>query len=231
VQNPNHRGAVAEAAITLEAVRLGVEVFKPVSEHTRYDLVFGIGSRLFRVQCKSASVSGDVVCIRLVSNWHSPRGYVRTLYTAEEIDFVAAHCHELDRNYLIPIDLIDGQSAIHLRLAPPRNAQKASIHFDSTHLLSGAIAQLGERLTGSQEGGGSSPPGSTGSAEPQDHLGVIEVGAHEFRNRFGWYMERAHTGDELLITRRGRPHARLGPPYPQLDTQTANGGRIGASRP
>jgi prevent-host-death family protein len=38
------------------------------------------------------------------------------------------------------------------------------------------------------------------------------VGAHNFRERFGWYLERAAAGDELLITRRGKPYARLLPP-------------------
>jgi prevent-host-death family protein len=41
---------------------------------------------------------------------------------------------------------------------------------------------------------------------------VRKVGAHEFRNHFGYYMERAAAGEEILITRRGKPHARLGPP-------------------
>jgi antitoxin (DNA-binding transcriptional repressor) of toxin-antitoxin stability system len=30
-------------------------------------------------------------------------------------------------------------------------------------------------------------------------------------------MERAAAGEEILITRRGRRYARLGPPDPQLD--------------
>ena len=30
------------------------------------------------------------------------------------------------------------------------------------------------------------------------------VGAHEFRNRFGWYMERAAAGEVIDVTRRGR---------------------------
>jgi prevent-host-death family protein len=38
---------------------------------------------------------------------------------------------------------------------------------------------------------------------------VAEVGAHEFRNRFGWYMERAAAGEEIRVTRRGRPYVRL----------------------
>jgi len=39
-----------------------------------------------------------------------------------------------------------------------------------------------------------------------------EVGAHEFRNRFGLYMERAAAGGTILIRRHGRPYACLGPP-------------------
>jgi prevent-host-death family protein len=42
------------------------------------------------------------------------------------------------------------------------------------------------------------------------------VGAHEDRNHFGWYMERATAGEQFLITRRGKPYARLSPPHAQL---------------
>jgi len=35
------------------------------------------------------------------------------------------------------------------------------------------------------------------------------VGAHEFRNQFGYFMERAELGDEILVTRRGKPIVRL----------------------
>jgi prevent-host-death family protein len=35
------------------------------------------------------------------------------------------------------------------------------------------------------------------------------VGAHEFRERFGYWMERAAAGDEILITRHGKRFARL----------------------
>jgi prevent-host-death family protein len=42
--------------------------------------------------------------------------------------------------------------------------------------------------------------------------GVRTVGAHQFRNHFGYYMERAAAGEEILINRRGKPHACLGPP-------------------
>jgi len=42
----------------------------------------------------------------------------------------------------------------------------------------------------------------------------ITVGANPFRDRFGYWMERAADGEEVLITRRGKPLVRLGPAGP-----------------
>ena len=65
-----------------------------------------------------------------------------------------------------------------------------------------------------QEATGSSPVSSTPSPEPDGS--EITVGAHEFRNKLGSWMQRVAAGDEILITRRGRRYARLGPADPQL---------------
>jgi hypothetical protein len=215
VMNPNLRGTISEMAIALEAVELGVEVFKPLSEHSRADLIFGIADRLYRVQCKSARLSGEVLQINLVSSWHTPQGYVRNRYTAAEIDLVAAHCHELGRNYLIPFDRVEeGKSGIYLRLTPPKNGQRASIHYAAEYELSGAVAQLGERRRGTPKATGSSPVSST--SLPDLDGSEITVGAHEFRNKLGYWMQLVAAGTEIVITRRGRRFARLGAPDPQL---------------
>ena len=52
MKDTNHKGNVAEMVIATEAMKLGVDVMKPLGEHTRYDLIFDLGSRLLRVQCK-----------------------------------------------------------------------------------------------------------------------------------------------------------------------------------
>jgi prevent-host-death family protein len=212
--DPNLRGTVAEMAIALEAVRLGVEVFKPLSEHSRCDLIFGVGGRLYRVQCKSAKRRREVLVINLMSSWHTPDGYVRNKYEPGEVDLIAAHSHESGTNYLIPFELVTGLSAFHLRLSPPRNGQRASIHFAERYQLPGAIAQLGERVAGSDEGVGSSPTGSTSRSGARQR---VTVGANPFRDQFGYWMERAARGEEILITRHGRRFARLGPADPSLD--------------
>jgi prevent-host-death family protein len=58
------------------------------------------------------------------------------------------------------------------------------------------------------EARGSSPLSST--PPPTD------VGSNEFRNHFGYYLERAAAGEEVHISRHGRPYARLVPVQPRL---------------
>jgi hypothetical protein len=62
--------------------------------------------------------------------------------------------------YFIPIEQMDGQACMHLRLAPARNNQELLVHWAPQYRL-GAIAQLGERRAGSAKVVGSSPTSST----------------------------------------------------------------------
>jgi hypothetical protein len=151
--------------IAAEAVQLGCMVYRPVTEGCRYDLIIDVGQRLLRVQCKWAALSDAVVVIRTRTCRFTPAGYVRTTYDASEVDGFAAYCHELKRCFWLPIDEFAGQGFVHLRLRPARNGQDAGLRCADDYPL-GAIAQLGERLTGSQEAGGSSPPSSTSNVRP-----------------------------------------------------------------
>jgi prevent-host-death family protein len=181
-------------------------VFKPLSEHSRSDLIFEIGGSLYRVQCKTARREGDVVVISLETARCTPSGYVRERYGADEIDLIAAHCHELQRSYILPFDgKVGSQRAISLRLSPPKNGQRASINYASDYEFPGAVAQLGERHLGKVEARGSNPLSSTHSRPGGQRV----VGAHEFRNLFGYFIERAELGEDILVTRRGKPVVRL----------------------
>ena len=209
--NPNRKGNVAELAIATEAARLGLSVLKPLTEHERYDLVLGIGGRLLRVQCKSASRKGEVIEVRLKSSYHSPtRGYVTSTYDSSEVDAVAVYCEEAACCYLLPIELAAGRVMLSLRLSPARNNQRAALNLAAQYEFPGAVAQLEERVAGSDEVRGSSPLSSTLEGAPA--APSLVVGAHEFRNRFGHYLEQVSRGTELVVERHGRPYARLVPP-------------------
>jgi hypothetical protein len=162
--NPSAKGSIAEAAIAAEAVKAGVQVLKPLIEGSRYDLAFDIAGRFLRIQCKWGTRQGAVVSAYIRTCRLTPRGYVRTTYDASEVDAFGLYCADLDECYLIPLRDVEGQSKVQLRLTPAANGQELAIRYAETYRLKGAIAQLGERLAGSQKVGGSSPPGSTTKA-------------------------------------------------------------------
>src|SRR5262245_1268020 len=124
----NQKGAIAETAIVHAAVRLGIEVYRPVSEGGRYDMILAIGDRLERVQCKWAALTGDVVVVRAYSSRRTRTGTLKRGYTAGEVDAIAAYCAPLDRCLYFPIDWLSGRTVLQLRATPTQNNQRAGIN-------------------------------------------------------------------------------------------------------
>lgn len=213
----DQKGNVAEQAVALAAIRLGLQVYRPLGEGGRYDLIIDTGCRLWRVQCKWSPRRGDIVPVRCRSSRRAREGLRARGYTSEEIDAYAAYCPELDACYLIPIDQFPGQGGIHLRLEPAKNSQRGAIiwardfNFASIDWASfGAVAQMARASAWHAEGRGfESPQLHSSEAEAS---APTSVGAHEFRNHFGYFLERVVRGEELLVTRRGKPYVRLSPP-------------------
>ncbi|MDP2711811.1 MAG: group I intron-associated PD-(D/E)XK endonuclease [Solirubrobacteraceae bacterium] len=87
----SQKGGLAELKIAAQAADLGIDVYRPMIDGARCDLVFDTGAGLLRIQCKWATRKGDVIAVRLRTSRHSPsRGYVSTTYSASEIDGIAA---------------------------------------------------------------------------------------------------------------------------------------------
>jgi PD-(D/E)XK endonuclease len=141
---PSQKGAAAEAEIMAAAVRMKLGVLLPLGEGYRYDLVLEAGGRLLRVQCKWATLQRGAVQVRLRTCRHTPHGYFRTTYTASEVDAIAIYCTDLDRCFLVPIEDVEGQTQLSLRVSPTGNNQASGVKWASSYDF-GAIAQLGER--------------------------------------------------------------------------------------
>jgi PD-(D/E)XK nuclease superfamily protein len=125
----NQKGAIAEAAITKAAVELGVEVYRPVVEGGRYDLIFVTASELIRVQCKWASLCNDVLQIRCYSCRRAREGMRMRTYTSEEVDAFAAYSSHTGRCYFLPPSLWSARRGVYLRLVPTRNNQSRCINW------------------------------------------------------------------------------------------------------
>jgi PD-(D/E)XK endonuclease len=167
VLSTDQKGSIAEMMIAATAIRLGIDVYKPLNDGTRCDLVFDLDGRLTRVQCKWAARRGDVLIVGCARSRRTKSGLLRRVYTSSEVDAFAAYCMDLDRCYFLPFAAFAGQSAVQLRIGPSRNNQETGINwadeyeFGATLGNSGAVAQLGEREHGMLEAAGSSPAGST----------------------------------------------------------------------
>src|SRR3954447_16100129 len=156
----NQKGAIAETAIAHAATKLGIEVYRPVVEGGRFDLIFAFAdASLARVQCKWAPLVKDTVAVRAYSARRAREGMRYRTYTPSEIDAIAAYCPDTEACYYLPVERVAGRRVVHLRTTPTRNNQVDRVNYAFEYEL-GAIAQLGERVAGSHEVGGSSPPGS-----------------------------------------------------------------------
>src|SRR5919199_4899937 len=100
----NQKGAIPELAIMYEAAKLGIDVYVPAVEHSRCDLIFDVGTRLLRVQCKWALLKDEVLIINSCSNRRGPDGFIKRPYTPDQIDAYAVYSGDLDRCFYLPIE-------------------------------------------------------------------------------------------------------------------------------
>ncbi len=162
---PDRKGTIAELAIIHKADLLGIGVSRPMAEGMRYDLVFDWHLGLQRIQCKWATLLSGSVTFRPFSCRRSGAGQVTRTYEPSDVDAFAVYCFALDEVWVVPLADVCQTRLVTLRLAPAKNNQRSGVTLAEPYRL-GAIAQLGERVTGSHEVGGSSPPGSTGREPP-----------------------------------------------------------------
>lgn len=119
--NSKRTGELSEAAFLHKAVSLGFKVTKPWGDSERYDFVLDAGDRLWRVQIKcTAALHAGGYHIQPI---HFVYGKNKVVYTAEDIDVLAAHIVPLDVWYVVPVEaLAPGTS---LRLYPDDGCKSA----------------------------------------------------------------------------------------------------------
>jgi len=120
-RNSKRTGELLEAAFLHKAVGLGFRVTKPWGDSERYDFVLDSGRRLWRVQIKcTATERAGGYHIQPI---HFVYGKNKVVYTADDIDVLAAHIVPLDVWYVLPVGaLAQGTS---LRLYPDDGCKAA----------------------------------------------------------------------------------------------------------
>jgi hypothetical protein len=131
VLSTDQKGNIAEQAVAYHAAKLGIDVYRPVGEGGRYDMLFDHDGRFVRVQCKWASQYRDVIIVRCCSNRRNRDGLLRRVYAPGEIDAFAAYCPATDRCYFLPCDFFGSPTQILLRLRPCKNNQRERVNWAS----------------------------------------------------------------------------------------------------
>jgi hypothetical protein len=116
----DQKGAIAETAVAHEATKLGIEVYLPIAEGGRFDMIFLLGNDLVRVQCKWAPRHGDAILVRCYSCRRAREGLRRRGYAAEEIDAIAAYCPDNERCYYFHFIGLVPESRSSFAWPPPR---------------------------------------------------------------------------------------------------------------
>lgn len=119
-------GDTAVAGVLARLLKRGYAILLPFGDSQRYDLVLDKDGQFFRVQCKSGRVRNG--CIRFNSSsteWY--KGHRRRNYKGQ-IDYFGIYCPELDKTYLVPVDIVGETQGI-LRINPPKNNQSKYIRW------------------------------------------------------------------------------------------------------
>jgi hypothetical protein len=120
-RNSKRTGELAEAAFLHKAVGMGFRVTKPWGDSERYDFVLDSGRRLWRVQIKCTAVerAGGYH----IQPIHFVYGKNKVVYTADDIDVLAALVIPLDVWYIVPVAVLAAGTS--LRLYPDDGCKTA----------------------------------------------------------------------------------------------------------
>jgi prevent-host-death family protein len=122
-------------------------------------------------------------------------------YCAWEVDLFAVYCGDLDRCFLLAAQLLANRTVLYLRLAPTRNGQRACINLADDFTFDGAVAQLARATRWQRVGRGFESPQLHSNSQDS----AVTISAESCRVSFGYWIDRVATGEDVIVTRRGKP--------------------------
>ena len=136
--NTKLTGDIAEQAATLQAMKCGWGVLRPIGDRLPYDLVFDVSGTLVKVQVKSAwrhERSGNYVADNRRTKTNR-RVMLRQAYSDADFDFALVYLPEIEIFYILPVEVFIGYgSEIHFVEADKRQRRPQSADFRDAWVL------------------------------------------------------------------------------------------------
>lgn len=123
-----HKGLLGELAFVHRAISLGCTVSKPYGDNAQYDVIVDTGARLYRVQIRSIARNikrGYQVSCMFGKCTHR-------IFTAREIDLLAAYIAPEDIWYILPVAAFAPARSIWLK---PGSRGRFEAYCEAWHLL------------------------------------------------------------------------------------------------
>ena len=134
-------GNIAELEVLTYATKLGYQVSIPFGDRARYDQIWDVKGKLFKIQVKSAHIIGDYegIGISCRSSNRSGGKIINRKYTSDDADFFATYYD--GKCYLIPIDETSGNCK-KLRFIHPKNNQLININWATDYEVEKVIQKF-----------------------------------------------------------------------------------------
>lgn len=127
-KDPARIGLTAHTAILHKLVSMGFEVLQPLNDDLRYDLAYYWQEtrELIRIQCKAGRYDSDKGCI-LFKNFNRSGGRTARRGYAGDAEYFGIYCAELNKVYLVPIDIVPYAGEVGLRVQAAKNNQQKKV--------------------------------------------------------------------------------------------------------
>ena len=102
MQDNTIKGVLTELQCQKDFIEKGILVSKPIVQDSRYDFIADINGKLYRIQCKSSTLSSTKDYISMKTKSTNIRTMKDTYYTKEDIDYFYT-CFD-GKSYLVPVE-------------------------------------------------------------------------------------------------------------------------------
>lgn len=138
--NSHFIGEITEQQVTLEFLKQGILISKPLVQSSRYDFIADINNKLYKIQVKTGRFKEESYLEFATSTSHTnTKGTINISYSEDDVDFFATMYN--GQCYLIPYRLC-GKRAQRLRFVPAKNGQTKGILFAKDFQLEDIINSL-----------------------------------------------------------------------------------------
>jgi len=132
-------GLIGESEILHQFVKFGLQCYLPFGDLEKTDIVVSFNGVLKRIQVKSVySLHNGTI----IADITSKNDHHRYRYNSNDFDYIAIYSYELGQSFLVPMEEVEDQSTINLRVDPPLNNNSVNIRWAKDYHLPKVVNEI-----------------------------------------------------------------------------------------